>query len=134
MSDPNAKIGFTQSAGLAARYQQHRIARRVGDEQELHPLAPLEPGRSPFRLCSRDLTPAVGSRSGRREDDIEADPRPGTVPGIAAVGCGRARGLTLEVPHQGVPDAEHRVAGQQQWPATCRTRSTVRCCCPSRSR
>jgi hypothetical protein len=99
MSDPNVKIGLTQSAGLAARYQQHRIARRVGDEQEQHPLAPPEPGRSPFRLSSPDLTPAAGSRSSRREDNVEADPRPGMVPGIAAVGRGRARGLTLEVPH-----------------------------------
>jgi hypothetical protein len=63
------------------------------------------PVAAPFRLFSRDLAPAAGSRSGRREDDVEADPRPGTVPEIAVLGRGRARGLVIEVPHQGVPDA-----------------------------
>jgi hypothetical protein len=104
MSDPNVKIGFTQSTGLAARYRQHRIARRAGDEQEPRSLAPLELSGSPFRLCSRGLTTAARSRSGRREDDVEADPRPGTVREIAALGRGRARGPLLEVLHQGVPD------------------------------
>src|SRR6202041_1170094 len=115
MSDPNVKIGLASRNRPDLPPATGSTALRAGPAMNKSRTRwhRSNPGRSPFRICSRDLTLAAGSRSSRREDDVEVDPRPGMVPGITAVGRGRASGLMLEVPHQEVPDAEHRVAGQQ---------------------
>jgi hypothetical protein len=91
MSGPNVKTGLMRSAGLVIRYRPAALRAGRGMNKSRTCWHRSNPA-SPFRLCSRDLTPAAGSRSGRRQDDVEADQRPGTVPEIAAVGRRRARG------------------------------------------